>query len=86
MAAEWVDLVLCNPPYFPLGTGNVSPDPLRAAVLRQLKGGLAELIAACAASGPRVCLSVPSSRADEATDVSATTGRPLPVASFCRRV
>ena len=77
MAAEWVDLVLCNPPYFPLGTGNVSPDPLRAAARHELKGGLAELIAACARMGPRVCLSVPSSRADEATDVLATTGRPL---------
>jgi tRNA1Val (adenine37-N6)-methyltransferase len=33
-------LVVANPPYLPLDTGHVSPDPLRAAARHEVRGGL----------------------------------------------
>lgn len=43
------DLVAANPPYEPLGDGRVSPAPLRAASRHEIRGGLAEFLAAARA-------------------------------------
>ncbi|GHU89563.1 O-methyltransferase [Clostridia bacterium] len=42
------DAVVCNPPYFDLGSGAVSPDPERAAARSMERGGLERLCAAMA--------------------------------------
>ena len=72
-----VDLVLCNPPYFPLGSGSVSPDPLKAAARHECAGGLSDLVRAGARFAPRVCLSVPRVRQGEAEDALASADRPV---------
>ena len=53
-----IDLVVCNPPYFPKERGAVSPDPERAAARSELKCSLPELCAATAfllKTGGRAC-------------------------------
>ena len=75
--ADPVDLVLCNPPYRPLGQGPLPPDPLRAAARHELHGSLAELIPALASAGRRVALVLPASRGDEAVKLLIAAGRPL---------
>lgn len=53
------DLAVSNPPYFPLGSGELSPDPARAAARGETSCTLEELCAAAAwllRSGGRFCL------------------------------
>lgn len=53
------DLVVANPPYYPVGSGAVSPDPARAAARGELTCTLGEVCAAAAwlcRTGGRVCL------------------------------
>lgn len=71
------DLALLNPPYLPLGRGPVSPDPWRAGARWELRGTLAELVAAAARQAGRVCLVLPEGRGDEGVAALAAAGRPL---------
>jgi tRNA1(Val) A37 N6-methylase TrmN6 len=71
------DLVVCNPPYFPLSTGTVSPDPLRASGRHECAGTLAEITAAACRAGARVCMTLPESRRTEAEAYLAAGGRPV---------
>ncbi|MFH1467484.1 MAG: methyltransferase domain-containing protein, partial [Pseudomonadota bacterium] len=50
------DLALLNPPYLAAGRGHPSPDPWKAAARTELNGTLAELIAAGARLGARLCV------------------------------
>lgn len=53
------DLVVANPPYYPLGSGALSPRPGRAAARGEVNCTLAELVAAAAflcRTGGRFCL------------------------------
>lgn len=72
-----VDLVVCNPPYFPAGRGPKSSDPLKAHARHELAGSLSDLIGAAAAMAPRVCLVLPASRSREAAKLLARHGLPL---------
>ena len=72
-----VELVLCNPPYWPLGEGPLPPDPMKAAARHELHGSLAELVPALCRAGERVALVLPARRADEAVALLAQHGRPL---------
>lgn len=74
-AAEPFDLVLSNPPFRAPGSGPVSPDPLRAAARHTLHGSLADLIAAMARLGGRVCLVLPQDREDAARSALAAQRR-----------
>ena len=58
-AAGSFDLAVSNPPYFPLGSGALPPDPARAAARGETDCSLPELCAAAAyllGSGGRFCL------------------------------
>lgn len=46
---ESFDLVACNPPYFEVSAGKISPDPARAAARTQLTGSLQDAAASAAA-------------------------------------
>lgn len=70
-------LVLCNPPYLPLGRGRLPPDALRAAARHELHGALRELVPALARAGERVALVLPQARAAEAEALLAAAGRPV---------
>jgi tRNA1(Val) A37 N6-methylase TrmN6 len=63
--AAAADLALLNPPYQAVGCGPASPDPWKAAARTELNGTLAELIAAGARLGRRLCVVLPQARADE---------------------
>jgi tRNA1(Val) A37 N6-methylase TrmN6 len=68
------DLIVANPPYFPLGTGAVSPVPWKAAARTESTARLAAFVkAGLGALGPcgRLCLVLPVEREDE---VLATPG------------
>lgn len=75
--ADPVDLVLCNPPYWPLGEGPLPPDPMKAAARHEVHGALSELIPALCRAGERVALVLPARRAEEAASLLARHGRPL---------
>lgn len=75
--ADPVDLVLCNPPYWPLGAGPLPSEPMRAAARHELHGALSELIPALCRAGERVALVVPARRAEEAARLLAQHDRPL---------
>jgi len=72
-----VDLVLCNPPYFPLSRGTPSSNPLRAASRHECHGSLSQIISACCRSGDRVCISLPTGRLDEGRVLLSQYGRPV---------
>lgn len=63
-----VDLITCNPPYFPAGSGPVAPDPLKAAARTESTATL-DAFVACAARhlrpGGRACFVVPREREAE---------------------
>lgn len=46
LAAASADLVVTNPPYYAVGTGRLSPDPLRAAAHHEVAGTLGDFLAA----------------------------------------
>lgn len=61
-------LVVANPPYFKMGAGRMSPDPLRRAARFELHGTLADFVAAGArnlAPEGRFCLVLPPARQEE---------------------
>jgi tRNA1Val (adenine37-N6)-methyltransferase len=68
VGAAGYDLVVTNPPYRPLHTGNVSPDPERALAHHEVALALGEWLD-CAAravrSGGRVAAILPADRTDE---------------------
>lgn len=47
-SASGSSLVVCNPPFFPLGRGRLNADPMIAQARHELVGSLAELLAATA--------------------------------------
>ncbi len=75
-AAPAVDLVLCNPPYWPAGRGHLPADPLKAAARHELNGDLVEIVAAMARLGARLCLVLPAGRAGEGEAALRAAGRP----------
>jgi len=81
LQTDELDLVVCNPPYFPLHTGTASANPFRAAARHECSGTLKDLVRACARSARRVCLSVPRTRLDEAASYLEEAERPV-----CRRL
>lgn len=63
------DLLVSNPPFWPRGSGRISPQPLRAAACHELNGGLRELMGAAGfwlKKGGRLALILPLSREREA--------------------
>lgn len=59
LPAGQCDLVLCNPPYFPPGSGGIAPDPARQTARAEVTCTLAEVCAAAAwllRWGGRFCL------------------------------
>lgn len=72
-----VELVLCNPPFWRLGSGPVSSDLMKAAARHEMNGSLAELVPALARSGERLAMVVPAARGEEAAGLLAAAGRPL---------
>jgi len=72
-----VELVLCNPPYFPVVHGRVPADPVEAAARHELHGTVPELIAAMTCLGRRVALIVPRGRVREAAAALEDGGRPV---------
>jgi len=60
-----VDLVVSNPPYFPAGTGPVSPSAWKAAARSETGATLADFVAAATRTARRACFVVPVDRADE---------------------
>jgi tRNA1Val (adenine37-N6)-methyltransferase len=46
LPAASADLVVTNPPYYPVGTGRLSPDPLRAAAHHEVAGTLTDFLGA----------------------------------------
>jgi len=75
--ADGHDLAVCNPPYFPAGEGHLPPDADRAAARHELHGTLKDLVGAMGRLAPRVALILPLARAEEATQLLATAGRPV---------
>ena len=72
-----VPLVVCNPPFFPLGSGPVSANPFRAAARHEQAGTLAELVAAMARAGSVVALVLSAGRGEEGARALAAAGRPV---------
>ena len=70
-------LALCNPPYWPAGSGPLPSDPSRAAARYELHGALAEIVPALCRAGGRVAMVVPARRCDEAAALMARADRPL---------
>ena len=46
---EYFDNVIMNPPWYPAGTGRLSPDPVRAAATHELRADLADFLTAAEA-------------------------------------
>jgi tRNA1Val (adenine37-N6)-methyltransferase len=46
VAPQTFDLVVCNPPYYPSGSGRLNPDSERAAARHELRGTLADFLRA----------------------------------------
>ncbi len=71
------DLVLCNPPYFPLKSGKLSQDPLRRAARFEICGGIVDF---CACAGRilrpqgRFCCVFPRSREQALGEALAAAG------------
>jgi tRNA1Val (adenine37-N6)-methyltransferase len=72
-----VECCVCNPPYFPPGSGPVPLDPVRAHARHALAGDLDSLIPAMAQLAPRVCLVLPISREAEAARHLEAAARPV---------
>lgn len=71
------DLITGSPPYFPLGTGVLSPDAQRRACRFELRGGVEEYCAAAArvlAPGGRFALVFPSEGDDRALAGATAAG------------
>lgn len=82
------DLLVCNPPYFPAGSGALSPDPDRAAARSELTCTLAELCAASAyllRTGGRACFVYRPERLSELfTALTAAGLEPKRLRLVCR--
>lgn len=69
---ESFDLVVANPPYFPLGNGRLPPRDLRAAARHELSGTLRDFIEAAAyllPYGSKLAMVLPAERFFEATEI-----------------
>lgn len=76
-AADSFDLIVSNPPFWPLRQGRLSHILERRAATHEVFGGLAELVRAAAAllrPGGGFCLLLPAERADEADKLLAEYG------------
>lgn len=63
-----VDLITCNPPYFPAASGPTSPDPLKAAARTESTAPLSEFVRCGArhlSPGGRMFLVLPRGREDD---------------------
>lgn len=71
------DLVTCNPPYAPLGSGPISPDSLKASAHTELDGTLDDFVAAAVravAPTGRVAFVVPRHREGELVGLGCARG------------
>lgn len=71
------DVVTCNPPYFPKGSGPISPDPLKAAANTELDGVLVDFVSAAARAlhpDGRAAFVVPRERGEELLVAFADVG------------
>jgi tRNA1(Val) A37 N6-methylase TrmN6 len=71
------DLVTCNPPWSPGGTGPVAPDPWKAAARTEGTATLSDFVrAAAGALGPdgRAAFVLPATRGLEAVDLASANG------------
>lgn len=69
------DVVLSNPPYFPMGTGPVASDPFRAAARTESTATLAEFVAEASLRAPRSCWVIPAERLAELVAAGAAVGQ-----------
>ncbi|MEZ4319010.1 MAG: hypothetical protein R3F61_15960 [Myxococcota bacterium] len=67
-----VDVVTCNPPFFPAGAGPISPDPFKAAARTEGSATLADFVhAATRLARLRAVFVVPSDREAELLELAA---------------
>lgn len=68
------DLITSNPPFFPAGSGPVSPDPFKAAARTESTAGLARFLEVALAArdeGGRACFVVPREREGALVGIAA---------------
>lgn len=60
------DLAVSNPPYFPLGAGPASPDPLKSAARTESTATLTDFLRVGQRVAERLCVVIPRDREEEA--------------------
>ena len=69
------DIALSNPPFFPMGEGSLSPDPIRSFARHECAGTLLELVRAMSNIADVIALVLPFRRANEAMQALQEVGR-----------
>lgn len=69
-----VDVVVTNPPFFPLGSGPAATDPWKAAARTESSATLARFVEVGLQAGERLCAVVPIERIDEVSRAGVAAG------------